>query len=304
MARMKEDPMWFIPAFLSAAFSASAAVTEKKTLLREHPLLFSLLLSLFGVLLSLPFLALVRWSAVRPEAVLLLAGKALLGAGSFLCVMYALKHLEISSALPLLTLTPGVVAVGAFVLLGESLTPYEIAGLVLLLCGIYLLQLRQGQRILDPFRFMRLSRAYLFVFGAILIFSVTSILDKTLLSRYKLPPEFFLPFQNGCFAIYFGVFLFLANWRRRGKGEKLRLRDGLRRSWRGILLVALFTLVYRYSHILAVKAGPVALVLAVKRTSVFMATVAGGRYFRDEGLVRKSVATAVMVAGAILILLL
>lgn len=291
--------MWFIPAIISAVFSAAAAITEKKTLQQESALDFSLLLSLFAALLSLPFLLKVNWTALDPAAVLILSGKALLGAVSFLFVMRALKDLAISSALPLLTLTPGAVALAAFLVLGENLSLPEITGMLLLLAGTYVLQLEGRQSVLEPFRFLRKSRVYLFVFGAVLIFTVTSVLDKALLSRFKVQPELFLPLQNALFFLYFSIFALI---KRRRKGS-VPLGSALRRSWKGIVLVALFTVVYRYSHILAVKAGAVALALSVKRISVFMATVAGGRYFREEGLLRKSIATAVMVGGGVLIIL-
>jgi uncharacterized membrane protein len=69
-----------------------------------------------------------------------------------------------------------------------------------------------------------------------------------------------------------------------------------------ILAVAVFAVVYRYSYILAIKAGSVALVLSIKRTSVFFAAVFGGRYFKEHNLLRRSLAVVIMVVGAIVVI--
>jgi len=50
-----------------------------------------------------------------------------------------------------------------------------------------------------------------------------------------------------------------------------------------------------------VKIAPVALVLSVKRVLFFFATVGGGKIFAECDLFKKSIATMIMVAGAMLI---
>ncbi|MBI9067383.1 MAG: hypothetical protein JEZ09_08835, partial [Salinivirgaceae bacterium] len=87
------------------------------------------------------------------------------------------------------------------------------------------------------------------------------------------------------------------------KKAKNTISSTLKNSWKLILLISVFTIIYRYSHILAIKAGSVALVLSIKRTSVFFATVIGGHYFNEKNLLRKSLATLLMIAGAICIIL-
>jgi len=44
------------------------------------------------------------------------------------------------------------------------------------------------------------------------------------------------------------------------------------------------------------------LVLAIKRTSVFWATVIGGKIFNDKDLLKRSIAAVLILVGAILIL--
>ncbi|MGE5500287.1 MAG: hypothetical protein ACM3Q2_19600, partial [Syntrophothermus sp.] len=68
-----------------------------------------------------------------------------------------------------------------------------------------------------------------------------------------------------------------------------------------IVFIALLTIVYRYTEIAAVKNAPVALVLSIKRISVFFAVIIGGRIFKESSLLIKSIATAIIIAGVILI---
>lgn len=67
------------------------------------------------------------------------------------------------------------------------------------------------------------------------------------------------------------------------------------------MIIALLTVRYRYAQIEAVKIAPVALVLSVKRVLFFFATVGGGKIFAECDLFKKSIATMIMVAGAMLI---
>lgn len=289
--------MWQILALNSAIFSALAAVTEKKVLLKSQPLVFSLILSAFTLGLTAPFLFWVDFSVLAPVNLLVLLGKSILGALAFLLVMNGLKRLEISSSLPLLVLTPGVVAVFAFIILNASLTLRDIAGMLLLLSGTYVLQLKKGSSLLEPLLFARHNKAYMYILGAILLFTTTSILDKALLSNYNLQPEAFLPFQQFFFTFIFLILFFFS------KNKSAIVKKTLHQSWKWILLIAIFAVVYRYSHILAIKGGPVALVLSMKRTSVFFATVIGGQLFREYNLIRKTLAVVIMISGAILVIL-
>lgn len=289
--------MWQTLAFISALFSALAAGFEKKALEKSHPINFSFLLSILTLVISLPFLFFTDLSNIQPITLLVLYGKSILGALSFLWVMYGLKKLEISTALPLLVLTPGVVAICAFFLFNEPLGSFEILGMILLLSGTYFLQIKPGQNLLSPFKLKQTPKAFNFIIGAIVLFSATTLLDKTILKTFKLSPEAFIPIQQIFFSFNFGVIYLLM---RKSSGN---LKSDLKSQWKLIALIAFFALVYRYTQIAALKYGSAALVLAVKRTSVFFTTVIGGRYFKDQNLLIKTMATIVMIVGAIFIIL-
>jgi transporter family protein len=288
---------WFLLASLSAVFSAVSTIFEKRSLFKMKALDFSFLVSIFGFLFSIPFFFQIDFGNLNPTSLAILFIKSILGAMAFLSVMMSLKNMEISRALPLLALSPGVVALFAFILLGESLSLQEIIGMGLLLVGTYILETKPVQTFFEPFHIFFRSKDYRYIILALLLFTATSIMDKLLLKQYKLPPIDFMAFQQLFFAIIFSV-IFLFGLREHSSefksiDKKLLLF---------VIAVALLTVGYRYTQIHAVKLAPVSLVLAVKRTSVFFAAIIGGKLFNEGNLVKKAIAAAIIIGGSMLIL--
>jgi len=288
---------WFHFAILSAIMSAASAVSQKKVLFKLDAMDFVFWISVFNLVFSIPFFFTIDYSTLQAVNVLILFGKSVLGALSFICIMYSLKNLEISGALPLMVLTPALVAIFGFIFIGDTLSMMQISGIVLLMVGTYLLEMRPNQKLLEPFKIFKESKYYYFIGAALLLFTLTSILDKLLLGRHKVPPGAFMALQQ-LFYMVVVAFIYLF-YKRRSKAPKMAVNSSI---WVWLIVIAVLTIGYRYTQILAVKKGPVAAVLAVKRTSVFMAAVIGGRLFKESSLWQKTLATAIMVIGAILIM--
>lgn len=288
---------WFLLAAFSALLSASAAISQKKVLKDLDALEFSFILSIFNVVLSIPFLLSTNFEAVTIINLSALFIKCILGAFAFLNVMLAIKNMEISGALPLMVLTPGIVAVLAFFFIGETLNMFEISGLVLLLGGTYILEMSNKGKLFDPFKVFVESKNHHYILFALGLFTATSILDKVILKEYKLPPDAFLFFQNFFISINFLIMAFFYK-----KSTRATLLNAGKTYWRWILLISIFTIGYRYTQILAVKIAPVALVLSVKRFSVFFAAIIGGKIFHEHKLLQKAVATIILITGVLFLL--
>lgn len=289
---------WFLIALASAFLSSAAAITQKKVLFNLSPLRFSFILSLFNVLISFPFLYAINFAALTPGGIIFLVVKNAIGVFAFLSVMTALKNLEISNALPLLALTPGLVAITGFFILGEKLKDTEIFGLILLICGTYILESNNKEGMLNPFKTFIKSKYHHYILLALVLFTCSSIMDKQLLKDFKLPPLDMTIYQNILFTIFFGIIVLFK------KEERYDIFDGLNKNIVGwLILIAIFTFGYRFTQFEAIKIAPaVALVLAIKRTSVFWATIIGGRIFKDKNLLKKTVAVTIIVIGTMLIL--
>ena len=117
---------WFTLASCSALLSAAAAIVQKKILFRLNALEFSFLV---------PFS--IDITSVPPTQIMIIVGKSILGGFAFLLVMMSLEHNQISTALPVLGMTPAVTALAALLILGESLQTWDWLGIGMMVAGTF-----------------------------------------------------------------------------------------------------------------------------------------------------------------------
>lgn len=289
---------WYWLALISALLSALAAILQKKVLFEVNALRFSLLVSVFIAIFSSFLITENTFTSFSCVTLLILVLKSLINASAFLCIMIALKNLDISRTLPLLAASPMIIALLAFIFLGENLTYLELTGMFLIVSGTYVLELKPDEKILHPFRVFFESKFHKIILLALLLMSVSSILDKVLLTNFKLPPVTFLIIQNYLFLIIFAIFMIITSE-----------RSGIQKLFSGlpknililIIFIALVTIGYRWLQFESTKIAPVGLVISIKRLSVLFAVLIGAKLFKEENYFRKAIATILIVAGALLI---
>ena len=287
---------WFVLATCSAILSAAAAIAEKKALFRVRALEFSFFVALITAVIfaALPFS--IDVSAVSRPALAMLVVKSLMSGSAFLLVMVSLQNNPISDALPLLGLTPAATALLALIATGESLLVSEWCGVVLMVAGAYLVEVRPRQRFWEPLRDAFALKRHAFIFGAVGLFAASSVMDRILVSAQRVDPLVVLFYQQIVYCIVFGALLVV----RRASVRDL-LRSG-RAQMPLLLTVAILTIAYRYVQLEATKDAPAALVLAVERTSVFYASLIGGRLFSEERLKMRLLGAGLIVGSGFLIL--
>jgi drug/metabolite transporter (DMT)-like permease len=288
---------WRILAMVSAALSAAAAICEKKSLFKTDALEFSAILSVFSFILALPFVYFFDFGDINRQALSVLFLKSVFNAAAFYSVMAALKRLDISGSLPLMDLNPGLVAILAFIFLNENLNLWQISGLVLVIAGTYLINVKKGEHLLAPFTIFIRSRGHNFILVALIAFTITSVLDKVIVGNFKIKPEAFMFFQHLFNLFLFGLAFIIVRKRKTLSCLTVALSEG----WVLMAFIGILTIGYRYSQILAVAGGKVALVLALKRLSVFLACLVGGKLFHETGLSVRLIATIILLTGTYLI---
>lgn len=289
---------WYWLALLSALLSALAAILQKKVLFEISALRFSLIVSLFVAVFSTFLINNQTFTFFSIPSFIVLIFKSILNASAFLCIMIALKNLDLSRTLPLLATSPMIIAILAYIFLGESLTNLEISGMFLIVAGTYVLELKSNEKILQPLKIYIESKFHKIILLALLLMSVSSVLDKLLLTNFKLPPVTFLILQNYMFLIIFFIF-----WKIYcKKSGKENLFSGLPRNVIILIIViAIVTIGYRWLQFESTKIAPVGLVISIKRLSVLFAVLIGAKIFKEENYFRKVVATLLIVAGALMI---
>jgi drug/metabolite transporter (DMT)-like permease len=231
---------WFLLATFSSLLSAAAAIIQKKILFRLHALEFSFLVSSGILVLSFIILFFIDVASVSLESLIIIIIKSILSGIAFLLVMMSLEHNQISSALPLLGTTPAVTALFALPVLGETLNYTEWLGIGLMVAGTYMLEKRPAQKIFQPLKNLFSQTKYFYIFGAVLLFAVSSIADKSLLSSYKIDPLIILFYQHIIYCLIFGLLIFVRRMSfkeifHRGKNQGIF-----------IMLVAFLTIAYLF----------------------------------------------------------
>lgn len=288
---------WIYLAIISALLSAFSTILEKKVLFKEDALEFSYKLSLLNVLFSLPFFFFFNIDEIELISFLVLFGKTVLAALAFLNVMLMLKSFDISRSLPMMVITPALVAIAAFLLIGDQLSSYDILGMFLLLSGTYMLELKSGSNIFEPFKVFTTSKSHRYIINALLLFTATAIIDRMLLVKHNMHPVALLSLQHVFLAINFTILLLI-----KMRNPVKIIKESELSTLRLIVIISFVTIAYRWANIEAIKLAPVALVLSIKRTSVFFASVIGGKIFREKKLLSRAVAALIMIAGAVLII--
>jgi drug/metabolite transporter (DMT)-like permease len=286
---------WFILATASALLSATAAVIQKRVLLRAHALEFSFLVSIVIMVLSLIVPFSVEISPLPVSTLLIIIGKSVLGGIAFLFVMMALERDQISSVLPLLGLTPAVTALVSWGVTGEVLKDWEWLGIGLMVAGTYLLE-RRPAGLTGSAPVSRFSPSLYYVGGALALFAISSVGDQVVIGGRKTDPRIVLLYQHIIYCVMFGAILWIR------KASFSSVTQAWRLHWPFLLAIAVITIGYRFTQLEAIKDAPVALVLAVKRTSILFASLVGGKLFADQRLGVKLAGASLIVAAGFVIL--
>jgi drug/metabolite transporter (DMT)-like permease len=195
-----------------------------------------------------------------------------------------------------MALSPGFVALGGTLLIGDALTSTQWGGLLLMITGMYVIQLEGDSAWWRPFVRLFIDQNQWVIVLALFASVAVALMDKTILSGYKIPPQIFITVQQWYLA---GLFLVIVAIRKTCRTEETMPWN--RNLVLGLFVLAVVTVGYRYLQMRGVMLAPVALVLAVRRTSVVMASLIGGSLFQEKGFIRRSIAAAILAVGAILL---
>ena len=292
---------WYGYALLSALAIATVGLLQKKTLQHQHTAEY---VAIFGIIKVLIFFS-VTQSAIQwtvPNTILIwLLIDGLVGATAFFMVAKATRLLELSTAMPILSLDPGLVALLALVFLGERITGTQLIGLGLMLIGTYILELRhypagwwtkanfRPGMLFDPFRELAKGRGGHFAILGLIFFSISGVIDRFVLQHVT--PTTYLAYILPTMAVVYILFFL------RAKQPLEILRPGRGYVIFIIILIAALHLGSNFAQAKAVSLAAVGLVIAVKRLSVLIDVIVGGKFFHEHNLMQKAVASTIMLAG-------
>jgi len=289
--------MSWVPVTLFCALSlATSDALTKKALAARHN---EYLIAWVRLLLMLPFFIILLLAIPKPPIgpVFIRTILTALPLELLALILYfkALKLSPLGLTVPFLSLTPILLMVIPYLLLGERISLTGGAGIILITAGSYTLNLHNlSSGFLSPFRAIIRERGSLCMIGVAVIYSFTSTLGKKAIICSS--PLFFA----GLYPILLLICLTpIALWK--GRHElRFIVGQGLLRA---TMLPALFSLAETISGVIALSLTNVAYMIAVKRLSLLMGIVYGHFLFREKGIRERLVGGVLMVVGVAFIVI-
>lgn len=285
--------VWLLFASIAAVTVAAESIADKGAVRREDPAIFSSVVMVLSGLMVLPFIWAVDWSKITMPVFFWIVLCSIVFSGAFTFLIRAMKRLEISTISPITTITPVIGAILAATFLGEQLSHGQIAGIVLLVFGGYLLQLKEGQDWFYPIQriYQCCDMHYLFI--ALLLYPTFSVMGRYTFTHLGVEPYPYIILIRLLAGVYFAGYLMF-------------FRGGLKQVWihaprqKGALFwIALLNTMNGTGLVLALSAAHAVRVLSVVRLSALISTIVGGELFHERQLVRKSLVCIIMLGGAL-----
>jgi len=282
--------LWAIFALLGAVLDASYYALAKRFLASLEDEVFaagaflatSVLLFLVSLGKGVP--------QVTPALVWPVLATGTLNIVAALLVFYALRRIDLSLAVPIITFTLVFLAGTSVLILGEVPTPAGMAGILLIVLGAFLIQFPQSRSGSPPDK-ARWAGVTVMLLVAFL-YSLSLPFDKAVVLASD--PVFGSALANLYIGGVFGL-IALA----RGSWRRIPPRAALSSA----LILGLVLLGETIAINLAYTLQIVPYVTAVKRLSILFAVLIGGLVFREEGLRFRIPGALVMLGGVALIVL-
>jgi drug/metabolite transporter (DMT)-like permease len=208
--------------------------------------------------------------------------------------MRAISLSPLSITVPLVMFTPVYLLILSPFTVKEWPSLAGICGTVLIVAGSYVLNIRSVSKgLFEPIKALLREPGPKLMLVVSIIWSMTSTIDKLAITECNAPLFWSI-------SIYFSISIILTILL---ISRKKTPYPFLKNKWKILIPIGIFNAFQLTGYSLAVQAGPIAYVLAIKRTSILIVVVLGSIIFNDTKLSEKLPAVIIMLGGVILILL-
>ena len=220
------------------------------------------------------------------RAHLLVVLKAFIVLSSWICGYFGLKHLPLSIVGPINATRPVLVLVGATLIFGERLNPYQWAGVLVTILSVFLMS-RTGKKENIDFK----SNKWIWCLaGAVLMGAVSGLYDKFIMKQ--LSPMFVQSWFNFYQMIIMAVICGLLWYPRRKESTPF--------TWRwSIPLISLFICIADFAYFTSLNnpESMISVVSLVRRSSVIVSFACAALIFKERNLRAKAVDLALILIG-------
>lgn len=285
--------LWLLLGLVAALGDSGADAVTKRYFSHLSP--YGMVLA--RLLGSVPFLALAVWFISLPALDrtfwVTVAAMIPLEVTAYLLYMRALKISHLSLSIPFLAFTPVFLILTGWVLLGEVLNSWGVAGTLLIAVGSYMLGLGGEQAgFWAPLRALAREPGPRLMLMVAAIYSLTAAMFK--LSILHSGPMFFGVAYPLAIT---GIMMAGYPWNRPPVAAALQSRG----SWG--LILGFCAVVSILSMAQGIKLAPVTYIVAVKRLSLLFSVLLGGLWLQERPFLPRILGASLMCAGVALITL-
>jgi drug/metabolite transporter (DMT)-like permease len=282
---------WFFYAMIASGLCTIASLAQKKALDHENAIQVGSVSSIAIALTSLAFLPFVNFDMPLHVWILITVSGVVVGMAFYLWIK-AFKCMNVSVASPLFNLGTIAAVILAVIFLNEKLTVNQLAGIVLLILGTYILELKH-RNFFGPFKeIFKSEKVHIALFSS-LGYSVVNVFNKYILDFTD--PTTLMVLQMCIAAITVTTLTFI-----RHKGLK-DLKKGISQHRMLILVIAISNVLLELSANKAFQLGEASIVLPVIRTWTLFVVILGGTYLKEGHLRNRIIATTLMLIGIMVV---
>ena len=284
-----------ILSLISAVLHGSRDLVTKKAQDKE---LFVFCYELMALLLFAPLAAVVFWQHGPPSSSALkwcLIGSLCHGI-YYLGLARALHHGDLSLVYPVMRSAPALILLFSVAILGESVSVAGAAGVILVVAGVYVMQLKQCSlsEFFAPFWAASRESSLRWAFFTMIIIAVYSLVDKKGVSFIN--PVLYLYLINiGAILVYGSYILSCRKWKEIKAEWSLSPASV---ATNGLLVTLGYLLIlyaYRYERISYVQ--------AVRQLSILVAVFWGGSVLKEEQWGIRLFGSALVMMGTMMVVL-
>lgn len=305
--------LWIFLALLGALANAAYFIVVKKYISALDPkLLTGIGFTLGGCLLFLAS-ACRGFPVIGPDFFVAVAVTLTLNIIGLNLIFRALSSSDLSLSVPMLSFTPAILIGTSYLLLHEMPSFFGFLGICIIVGGSYVLNIsEEHEHFLDPIRSMFRNRGSWYMLIVAFLFAISINFDKIVLLNSD-------PFFGMALTIFLiGIALLIETMYircagRNGTPETPAHKPGHAltpakplplRQFAGLcVLIGLFVAIEGASINMAYTLQIVPYVIAIKRLSIIFMVLYGTLIFSEEDIGKRILGAALMVAGAVIILL-
>lgn len=290
--------MWLSLAFLSAFFLGCYDINKKMAVNNNAVIPVLFFNTVFCALLLTPLFLVSRLLPnsiegtifyvpnIEPTDHLFIILKSCLVLSSWIFGYYATKHLPLTLTGPINATRPVITLVGAMLIFGERLNPYQWIGVLLTIFSIFLLS-ASGRK--EGIHFNK-NKWILFIFLAAILGSASGLYDKHLMQTMSSTSVQF--WYNLYQSLFMLIILFIIWYPQRTKSTPFKWR------WNIIWVSVFLTLAdFVYFYALTNPQAMISIVSMVRRSSVLISFIGGVLFFNEKNLKGKVVDLLLIIIG-------